>query len=340
MKFEVEILQIRDSSYQTGYRTGKSIRNKAIVKSLKLITKPEIDIRQMKRIYNTFAPHLLEELEGLADSFKMSFSKAACLFSGYDVLKTEAMGCSAEITKDYYVRNYDFGPELYDGIFSMVQPEGTFASAGYNLQAIGRHDGVNEHGLTIGLHFVSNEDYTVGLSPWISIRMILDTCKTTDDAIQLLKELPHSACYNFSIGDHYGNIAVVEVTPSNVLVRKEDELLSCVNHFQMEELKEKNRPIRSIIEGSLKRNDYLQKLRKSKLSYQEMFHHFADVQSPLFFNQYKELFGTLHTFSYSYKEQRILTSVARSNKSLDVNFKKWLSGQDIKDQFLYGIIEY
>lgn len=335
LDFEVKILQLRDNSYQIGYQTGESIRNNEIVKTWGGITKPEIDIFNMKSIYKTFAPHLLEELQGLAESLNISGEKAACMFSGYDVPKTEAMGCSAVMTKDYYVRNYDFGPELYDCLFSMVQSEKTFASAGYNLQAIGRHDGVNEHGLTIGLHFVSNDDYSVGLSPWISIRMILDTCKTTDDAIQLLKELPHSACYNFSIGDNHGNIAVVEATPQNVFIRKDDELLSCVNHFQIEELKGKNRPI---LEGSLKRNGYIQKFKQSKLSYKEMFNQFADEQSPLFFNNYKELFGTLHTFSYSYKEQRILTSVARSNKSLEINFKKWLSGQNIKDKILNGFI--
>lgn len=338
MKLEVEILQIRDSSYQIGYQTGESIRNKAIVNTFGLITKSKIDIDNMKNIYNTFAPYLIEELEGIAASLHIPFSKAACLFSGYDVPKTEAMGCSAVMTKDYYVRNYDFGPELYDGIFSMVQPENTFASAGYNLQAIGRHDGVNEYGLTIGLHFVSNIDYSVGLSPWISIRMILDTCKTTDDAIQLLKEIPHSACYNFSIGDNHGNIAVVEATPSNVFVRQDDELLSCVNHFQIDELKRKNRQFSE--ESSLKRNKYLQKFKDNKPSYHEMFNHFSDEQSPLFFNHYKELFGTLHTFAYSYEEQTILTSVARSNKAMEINFKKWLNGQNIKDKILYGIIEY
>lgn len=64
------------------------------------------------------------------------------------------------------------------------------------------------------------------------------------------------------------------------------------------------------------------------------------LKSPLFFNHYKELFGTLHTFAYSYEEQTILTSVARSNKAMEINFKKWLNGQNIKDKILYGIIEY
>src|SRR5699024_11246032 len=86
-----------------------------------------------------------------------SHRKAAALFSGYDMPKAEALGCSAMMTKKYYVRNYDFSPDLYDGLFSLIQPDTSFATAGYNLQILGRHDGVNQEGLVAGLHFRSEE---------------------------------------------------------------------------------------------------------------------------------------------------------------------------------------
>lgn len=334
--FEVKILQIRDHSYQIGYETGKSMRENPIVQILETITKPEINYKNMKGIYSSFAPHLLDELHGLSEALEISIQRAASLFSGYDVPKTEAMGCSAMITKDYYVRNYDFGPKLYDGLFSLVQPENTFATAGYNMQGLGRHDGVNEHGLTVGLHFVSNHNYSVGLSPWISIRMILDTCKTTDDAIQMLKELPHVACYNFSIGDKKEHIAVIEATPSNIIVRQDQELISCVNHFQDINLKMKNRPS---IEGSIKRNDFIQSFRGSEFTQEEIFECFANKESPLFFNNYDELFGTLHTFSYAYKDEMIITAIARSKQTLKIDFKKWMEGNNIQQQILRGSID-
>ncbi|RUU69994.1 carcinine hydrolase/isopenicillin-N N-acyltransferase family protein, partial [Mesorhizobium sp. M7A.F.Ca.MR.362.00.0.0] len=82
------------------------------------------------------------------------------------------------IDNGVYTRNYDFSPLLYDGIFSMIQTNSQYASAGYNLQLLGRHDGVNEKGLVIGLHFVSNEGYRKGVSPWVSCRIVLDNCST------------------------------------------------------------------------------------------------------------------------------------------------------------------
>ncbi|CAN7510567.1 C45 family autoproteolytic acyltransferase/hydolase [Rossellomorea sp. LjRoot5] len=333
--FTVQIFQLRGSSYHIGVDTGEEMRATSILHMLGSITKQEIDLPEMKSIYSSFAPHLLDELEGLAEGFGISSHKAAALFSGYDVPKTEAMGCSSLLTKDYYVRNYDFSPDLYDGVFSLVQPEQAFASAGYNLQLLGRHDGVNERGLVAGLHFVSHDGYRKGVSPWTAIRMVLDTCSSLEEAVTLLKQIPHSACYNFSLGDRNGKMAEVEASPEKVTVRYGESFLSCVNHFQDEQMKRKNRPS---IAGSLERNIHLLSFKKN-LSHQQTFHHFKDIESPVFFTDYENLFGTLHTFSYSYHDSRILTTIAGSKQVLDVNLQDWVNGYDIPVKNLIGYIE-
>ncbi|MFI8575436.1 C45 family autoproteolytic acyltransferase/hydrolase [Rossellomorea aquimaris] len=334
--FKVSIFQIRDSCFQIGLKTADKVRNTPILKTFESITKQEIDLHNMKSIYTTFAPHLLEELEGLAQGLGISPGRAAALFSGYDVPKTEAMGCSALLTSEYYVRNYDFSPALYDGIFSLVQADQAFATAGYNLQILGRHDGVNEKGLVAGLHFVSHDGYAKGVSPWAAIRMVLDQCSTVDEAVAMMKEIPHSACYNFSLGDRKGNMAEVEANSENVLVRYGESTLACVNHFQDDRLTSKNR---ESIAGSIQRNKHLWGLMDKRLSHHDMFHHFKNVDSPIFFTDYGNLFGTLHTFSYSYQHSRILTTIARSSQVLDINFRDWVGGEDIRDGALSGSIQ-
>ncbi|MEI4801545.1 C45 family peptidase [Bacillus sp. FJAT-51639] len=335
-EFLVNLFQIRDTSFNIGLKFGKYLHNNPLLKVLDSITRPEIDYKNLKSIYSALAPHLLEELDGLANGLEISTKKSASLFSGYDVPRTEAMGCSAIITKEYYVRNYDFSPALYDGIFSLVQPEEAFATAGYNLQVLGRHDGINQRGLVAGLHFVSNNSYSKGISPWTAIRMVLDMCSSVDDAIQMLKEIPHAACYNFSLGDKNGNMAVVEASPEKVIVRLGQSSLSCVNHFQDEMLKNKNRVS---IDGSVKRNSYLQEISNKNLTHQEMFDEFKDKNSPLFFTDYENLFGTLHTLSYSYQNSRIITTIAQSEHVLDFNFQDWVDGENVKEQMLRGIID-
>jgi predicted choloylglycine hydrolase len=335
-EFSVDVIQLRDTSFNIGLKLGTHLHNTPQLHVFESTTRPEIDFTNLKSIFTTFAPHLQEELEGLAHGLEISTEKSAALFSGYDLPKTETMGCTALITKKYYVRNYDFTPDLYDGMFSLIQPDGVFASAGYNLQVVGRHDGVNEKGVVAGLHFVSNEGYSKGISPWTAVRMVLDKCSSVDDAIHMLKELPHSACYNFSLGDKKGSMAVVEASPGKVAVRLGESLLSCVNHFQDPALTDKNR---SSIDCSVKRNSYLQEMGAGNFTHFDVFNDFKRKQSPLFFTDYEELFGTLHTFSYSFQNSRIMTAIAQSDQVLDIDFEEWVNGRDLKEQVLRGIVD-
>lgn len=166
--------------------------------------------------------------------------------------------------------------------------------------------------------------------------MVLDTCSSLDEAVSLLKEIPHAACYNFSIGDREGNIAVVEASPEQVAVRNDGASLTCVNHFQTKLLKSKNR---TNIEGSIKRNDYLNLFKGGYLFQHELFNMFKCKNSPVYFTDYENQFGTLHTFSYPYQNSRILTSIAQSNQVLDMDLQKWVDGEDINVQVLKGYIE-
>ncbi|MGG3885152.1 C45 family autoproteolytic acyltransferase/hydolase [Brevibacillus panacihumi] len=334
--FQVKVLQHRGSSYEIGKTLGQQARHNPIVQTFEKITRDQIDVQAMESIYTAFAPHVLEELRGLAEGLELTWGQVCARFGGYDVPKTEAMGCSAILTRDYYVRNYDFSPDFYDGFFSLLQPDQAFATAGYNLQLIGRHDGVNEHGLVIGLHFVSNAGYTRGISAWTAVRMVLDTCRNVEDAIQLLQELPHAACYNFSIGDKSGDLAVVEASPEGIQVRRDAALLSCVNHFQTDLLAPKNR---SIIAGSVKRNAYMQGLQDKAYTQDEMVQLFKDKESPLFFRDYADLFGTLHTFSYAYQDARIVTVLAQGERFFTLNFADWVRGHDTAVEWLAGKIE-
>lgn len=336
LNFTVDVLQMRDANFNIGLKMGKHIKNSSLLKTFESITKPEIDEQSMKSIFLNFAPHLLDELEGLSQGLEIPYHQATALLSGYDMPKVGALGCSAMMMDDYYVRNYDFSPDLYDGLFSLIQPGSSFATAGYNLQLIGRHEGVNQEGLVAGLHFVSNYGYTKGVSAWTATRMILDCCATTEEAVHMLKEIPHAACYNFSLGDKQGNHAVVEASPDNVGVRRDSSVLSCVNHFQEEKLQNKNKPS---IEHSVKRDHHLVDLASQSKTHLEMFNYFKDIRSPLFFTDYDDLFGTLHTFSYSYHDSRILTSIAQSEQVLDVNFQGWVEGKNIVENTLKGVIE-
>ncbi|BAC12264.1 C45 family autoproteolytic acyltransferase/hydrolase [Oceanobacillus iheyensis] len=334
--YEVDIFQCRGSSFDIGYSIGKQLKNNNIVNVYKEKMKPTIDIANMESIFTTFAPHLIEELKGISEGLDISYKEAAAIFSGYDIPKIDTMGCSATITNEYYVRNYDFTPLLYDHLFQLVDPEKSFASAGYSQQVLGRIDGANSEGLVIGLHFVSYTEYQIGISAWTAIRMVLDTCSSTSQAVNMLKEIPHAACYNFSIGDKSGDIAVVEASPNKVVMREHNSYLTCVNHFQNQDLHQKNR---QHIEFSEKRNMHMQELNKQGFSEKQMFEQFKDSHSPLFFKNYDDFFGTLHTFSYSFHDSKVTTCLAQGDNVVSFYLKNWANGEAIPESIMSGKIE-
>lgn len=334
--FSVDILQLRTSPYEIGKNLGKFIKNKPIYNVLQHVTKKEINVKKMENIFRNFAPHLIEQLQGISNTLQIPYEEACALFSGYDVPKTEAMGCTAFATKDYYVRNYDFSPDLYDGIFLLSQTKKCFATVGYTLQLLGLHDGVNEKGLTVGLHFVNNALYNEGVSAWLAVKIVLDSCSTTEEAIEVLKQLPHASCYNFSISDSNGAMAIVEATPKNVQIHEGNLQLICVNHFQNENMLHLNR---KHIENSIQRKEHLLELSQRKWNQEMLFNYFRDPDSPLFFTDYKNLFGTLHTFSYNNQDSRILTTIANSDDVLNFKFNDWIAGENLKSDYLQGEIK-
>ena len=118
-----------------------------------------------------------------------------------------------------YGRNYDFAPDRYDGLLAAIQPDNVYASIGFTDRITGRDDGMNEHGLCVGLHHVNEMNWQPGLVCILIVRIVLDQCATTREAVDLLKRLPHGLGFNYSLLDANHNSAVVEASPTGVAVR-------------------------------------------------------------------------------------------------------------------------
>ncbi|QXE02964.1 C45 family autoproteolytic acyltransferase/hydolase [Terribacillus sp. DMT04] len=156
--------------------------------------------------------------------------------------------------------------------------------------------------------------------------------RTTDQIIELFKQISQASCYNFSVGDVNGHYAVLEVSPNAVLVRTSDTGLICTNHFLQAEAC--NRPD---VTCSRNRYSFLTEQKAASMTQNDLFNLFADSASPLFFDDYDNLFGTLHTFSYSFETRRLITALAQGNV-LDINASEWFAGKDLTMKAIYGNI--
>lgn len=332
--FKISIEQYRGTSYDIGYRQGQQINKSLTDMYSEIINEDDIDIAELKNIYSLHAPHLLEELYGIADAMDIPFRKAA-LFSGYGAPEIQGMGCSSIVSHRMLVRNYDFSPVVYDARLVFVQPDEGYASVGHSLHVMGRAEGVNEKGLAVALHFVNHKDTQNGLTGASVIRILLDTCENTDQAVNMIKQLPHSWSYNFSIGDAEGNTVVVEESPFEIKVRTDTNLLLCTNHFQKREMGRLNR---ESSESSQERLNYLSQGSLAKMNGSEVFNMFRTA-TPLYNEAYDEFFGTLHTFAYLFEENKVLTAIP-NGKVLEIDFHDWVQGKNITQHELNGYLHY
>ncbi|PAV31615.1 hypothetical protein CIL05_02870 [Virgibacillus profundi] len=329
----VTVEQYRNTAYQTGFLQGKQLSN-SLLSKLSILENKHFTMNDANKLFEHFAPHLLDEIQGLADALEISVTKAASLFSGYGIPGFEGMGCSSVVNQRYAVRNYDFSPEIYDHRLVFIQSEGSFSSVGHSLHVIGRHEGVNEKGLYAAFHFVEKERPKLGLTASTVIRIILDTCESTEDAVDLLKQLPHSWGYNFSIGDRDGNTAIVEIMSDEIRVRKSEGILLCTNHYQHHDLIDKNK---NDYTNSYRRIEDLEEKGVNRLTGKEAFDWFKTPDSAMFYKDYKNLFGTLHTFAYLFDKEIILTALPYG-ETLEIDWKAWVDGNNIRTTRINGKI--
>ena len=241
--FRVSVVQCRGTPYEVGRAQARLFavtpKGRAFLRKKTIRFPWWFNLRTEERTFAKFAPMLWEEIGGIAAELGIPMERAAYYF-GNDGLRPPIGACSAVMTSDVYGRNYDFKPRYYEARFVLMQAGGSHASIGSSHQLTGRLDGMNQHGLTIGLHLVKRSPRFPGLTSSLLVRMILDHCATAAEAVAKLRELPHAMQFNYSILDAKGVAAVVEAGPGAVAVRLGD-WLACTNHFQSPLLRPLNR---------------------------------------------------------------------------------------------------
>lgn len=333
-ELQVDVEEFIGSNYQIGVEQGDQIAINDHFYLLKAISK-NTNSKEVKVILQDISPGFLDELRGIADGLKIDFNTVLRMYSGYN-LPVPPMGCTSFSHDNYYIRNYDFTPEIYDARFVFHKSEEGYASVGFSDQILGRLDGMNEHGLIVGLHLV-NEHYTgTGFIATTIVRLVLEQCRNVEEAVNLIMKLPHGYCYNYSLVDKQGRKCIVEASPEKQIVH-ESPILMCTNHFETDLLKVKNR---TTIAGSIHRKEFLQSLSSNDYPLEVAFKKFNNENSPLFYKEYRQFFGTLHTVIYLPNTLEVIVGIGGNANPITFSLDKWLNG-DIKVKgTIIGEIDY
>jgi len=336
-KIHSDILQFRGNHYDFGFWQGELLKDSLTIKNREKqwkvrIPRFTVEEKEVKEAIIRFAPGVWDELVGMRDALEWDMKRGLMEFGGYrlDYVKS---GCSIMTGEDYFIRNYDYHPKTYEGRYVFFQPtDQGYAIMGPSQRVTGRMDGMNERGLVLGYNFMHRKKPGDGFICCMIGRLILESCATVGEAVEMLQEIPHRHSFSYIVYDQSGQTYVVEASPRGVEVRQAQV---CTNHFEM--LTKENR---NHLADSKRRMDIIKKQQDTgSLSSQEAFRLMNDSQGGVFSKLYKDWAGTIHTSVYFPKELKSWFALGGDQQPEEFDFKKWLSGDDIQIERILGEVD-
>lgn len=201
-------------------------------------------------------------------------------------------GCSQAVwpgPEPMIVRNYDYAPELCDGIIMATRWNGRRV-LGMTDGLWGLVDGMNDAGLAVSLTFGGRRIAGDGFGVPLILRYVLEFCDTVDAAAATLQRVPCHMAYNVTVVDRKGRHATVYLSPDREAVVTDSPVAT--NH---QERVEWHRHAR--VTATVERERFL--LQRLTL-HDEPADRFvgAFLKPPLYSANYGKGFGTLYTAVY------------------------------------------
>lgn len=205
--------------------------------------------KQCIKEYQTFFPEVLDEIQGIADGNQVPLETLhALLFCMYCFEFDNKCTCFALSTADeiIFARNSDFLVSLEKLYMNcLYRLESGYAFNANTTAFVQMEDGVNQHGLAVGLTFVYPHMRKPGFNAGMLLRYLLEKCKTTAEAINELHRLPIASAQTLTIADKDGEIAVVECNPKEIQIirpRPGEQFVATANNFNSEKMRSYRNP--------------------------------------------------------------------------------------------------
>jgi predicted choloylglycine hydrolase len=209
-------------------------------------------------IYEKYFPLYLEYLEGVAEGMGVSseivLKNAIQAYSSPDPHKCSVFALKND-TGVFVGRNYDWreASEDHSKLYSFSYtdtPESSFTAltdlSTWNIGDkanpadfwIYTDEAWSAHGLFMCLNGAPDYAETTGITSGHTIQLVVEQCRTTVEALELIQTLPLDSSKIFTIADKSGDFAVVEVkVGQGVYVRRAQDFIYTTNHYNHEELK-------------------------------------------------------------------------------------------------------
>jgi predicted choloylglycine hydrolase len=331
-----DVVQFRGSHYDFGRLQGERLRDSLTLHNRRTkwrTMKPRfrIDVAEAEAVFGRYAPQLWDELNGMRDALDLPMEEILRDFGGYRT-ETVRAGCSVLTGSDFIVRNYDFHPNTYEGLYTVFQPDdGGYAIIGPAQRITGRMDGLNEKGLAMGYNFTNRKRPGDGFVCWMVGRLILETCADVEEAVQFLQDLPHRGSFSYNLLDKTGNRALVEAGPRGVIVRDSSY---CTNHFEQQT--EENR---RYLKDSIERMDAMKERPEALSDAEQAWRLLNDTDKGVFADNYRSWAGTIHTSAYFPQTLTAWFALGGDTDPVEFDFDAWLRGEDDDRSAITGRVD-
>ncbi len=201
-------------------------------------------------------------------------------------------GCSQAVwpgDEPMLVRNYDYAPELSDGVILSSRWNERWVS-GISDGLFGLVDGMNDTGLAVSLTFGGRTIVGDGFGVPLILRYVLEFCRTTEEASEALKRIPCHMAYNVTVVDRDGRHLTAYLSPDRGTVISDARVAT--NHQEQVEWHKHARAT-----ATVERERFL--LQRLTL-HDEPADRFigAFLKPPLYSTAFDRGFGTLYTSVY------------------------------------------
>lgn len=232
--------RFKQTHYKAGFHWGHMLKKHGISLCEKFqISEERINfMKGCLPIYKKYYPEILEEIKGIANGQHSDFDYI-CTFLLSMYCFEFSNHCTCIAFKDdrhiLFGRNSDFLIKLEkDYMNCLYSLENVYAFNGNTTAFVEMEDGMNENGLAVGLTFVYPKVKEYGLNAGMLVRFILEKCKTTQEALSFLKNIPIASQQVITLIDANGDMETVECNPYIVEIippKKDKAFIVSTNDF-------------------------------------------------------------------------------------------------------------
>jgi predicted choloylglycine hydrolase len=242
--------------YEMGRKMGNIFKRNNVQFPIKLDPFQTRHGRECGKLLRRHFPEVTEEIQGITDTIgydnEIFTSWMMCMGSCLDIGNGdcfEVRGCTAfSFTQNdqfYYGRDNDLPPflkKISKSIYYRPQNGNSFILNTSSF--INGEEGMNNCGLVAAMTFVLPrlDEIRPGINSVFLVRYILEKCKTVDEGIRVVRELPIASSCNIILTDRSGKMVVVECNPLKINIRYPEktntgqDFIITVNHFTSKEM--------------------------------------------------------------------------------------------------------